>query len=170
MSTINIMIAVDVEASGVNPQENSILAIGGLDLANPGNTFYDECRIWDGADLSDEALAINGFTREQATDEGTKTEAELVIRAHADHCGPTLRTWFAVGDTAAHDGYTTSRVGPAWLPEEPGGWTYQDVTGAHGAVLYEGRSEQEAQHVLDAWLVDCPLTSGGRCYTHGGAA
>ncbi len=72
------MIILDVETSGIDPLKHSILSIGALDLDEPTNQFYDECRIWEGAVISDEALAINGFTKEQATDPGTKTEAELV--------------------------------------------------------------------------------------------
>lgn len=72
------MIVLDVEGSGLDPEKHSILSIGALDLDEPTNQFYDECRIWEGAELSDEALEINGFTKEQATDALTKSEAELI--------------------------------------------------------------------------------------------
>lgn len=72
------MIVLDIEASGVDPFKNSILSLGALDLDDPTNQFYDECRIWDGAHVEDEALAINGFSREEIADPTKKTEAELV--------------------------------------------------------------------------------------------
>lgn len=72
------MIVLDVETSGVDPERHSILSIGALDLDEPTNQFYDECRAWDGALISREALTINGFTEEQAKDPNTKTEAELI--------------------------------------------------------------------------------------------
>lgn len=72
------MIAVDVETSGVSPEKNSILSIGALDLTNPERRFYGECHIWEGASLSDESLAVNGISREEATDTTKKAEAELV--------------------------------------------------------------------------------------------
>lgn len=72
------MIAVDVETSGVSPEKNSILSIGALDITNPERRFYGECRIWEGASLSDESLAVNGISREEATDSSKKTEAVLV--------------------------------------------------------------------------------------------
>lgn len=72
------MIAVDTESSGLDPNKNSILSIGAIDTDNPADQFYDECRIWDGADISDEALAVNGFSRAEATDSNKKTEAELI--------------------------------------------------------------------------------------------
>lgn len=72
------MIIVDVESSGVEPAKHSILSIGAIDFLNPKNQFYGECRIWDGAHIMDEALAVNGFTREQITDTKKQTEKDLV--------------------------------------------------------------------------------------------
>ncbi len=72
------MLIIDVESSGVDPQKHSILSLGALDFYNPTNQFYDECRVWDGAHISDEALTVNGFTREEATEPTKKTEAELI--------------------------------------------------------------------------------------------
>jgi hypothetical protein len=69
-------------------------------------------------------------------------------------------TFFAVGDVGAHDGFVASREGPAWPTE--GGWTYQDVTGAHGTVLHEG-TEAECRATLDKWL-EC---DDDHCFTHG---
>lgn len=72
------MIVVDIEASGVDYQKNSIVSAGALDLENPENRFYMECRIWDGAHIEDAALAVCGFTREQITDPSKPSEADLV--------------------------------------------------------------------------------------------
>jgi len=72
------MIVVDIEASGVDYNKHSIVSIGALDFDNPTNQFYDECRIWDGAHIDNEALKINGFTREEITDANKKTEAEII--------------------------------------------------------------------------------------------
>lgn len=72
------MIAIDIEGSGTEPHVHSILSIGAVDMANPANTFYIECRAFDGAKIEDEALAVNGFTREQATDPAKPTEAEAI--------------------------------------------------------------------------------------------
>ncbi|HYF12974.1 MAG TPA: 3'-5' exoribonuclease [Candidatus Paceibacterota bacterium] len=72
------MIAVDVESSGTEPHVHSILSVGAVDLENPTRQFYAECRIWEGAKIEDEALAVNGFSRDQATDPNKQTEAQLV--------------------------------------------------------------------------------------------
>lgn len=72
------MIAVDVEATGTEPALHSILAIGAVDTEEPSNQFYDECRAFDGARIEEEALLVNGFSREEATDPNKKTEAELL--------------------------------------------------------------------------------------------
>ena len=72
------MIILDIEASGTNYQKHSILSIGALDFSGPEYRFYGECHTWEGAHIDDEALAVCGFTREQATDSTKQTEAQLV--------------------------------------------------------------------------------------------
>lgn len=59
------MIVIDVEATGVDPNKHSIVSIGAIEFENPENQFYVECRPWEGADISDEAMEVNGFTVEQ---------------------------------------------------------------------------------------------------------
>jgi DNA polymerase III epsilon subunit-like protein len=71
------MIAIDTEGSGIGPDTHSILSIGAVDMDNPTRQFYGECRVWEGAHINDEALAVNGFTREQIADSSKPTEAEL---------------------------------------------------------------------------------------------
>lgn len=72
------MLVVDVETSGLSPHKNSVLSIGALDLNNPDKRFYGECRIWDGAEINEEALAVNGFTKAEVNDTDKKSEAELI--------------------------------------------------------------------------------------------
>src|ERR1041385_3426156 len=72
------MLVVDVEASGTDYKKHSIVSVGALDFANPQNRFYEECRIWDGAHIMDEAMAVNGFTKAQVTDPHKQSEAELI--------------------------------------------------------------------------------------------
>ena len=72
------MMVVDIEASGTEYSKHSIVSIGALDLDNPDNRFYVECKIWEGADVMDGALEVNGFTLEEITDTSKKTEAEAV--------------------------------------------------------------------------------------------
>jgi len=72
------MIVIDIEGSGTEYHKHSIVSIGALDFSNPDNRFYGECRIWDGAHIMNEALAVNGFTKGEITDPTKKTEAALV--------------------------------------------------------------------------------------------
>lgn len=72
------MIIIDTEASGVNPLKNSLVSIGAVELGKPSNQFYEECCVWDGAHIDDEALAINGYKKEQLTDKNKKTDKEIV--------------------------------------------------------------------------------------------
>ena len=71
------MIIVDVEASGTDPNKHSMVSVGALDFANPSNRFYEECRIWEGAHIMDEALAVCGFSREEITDPKKQSEADV---------------------------------------------------------------------------------------------
>ena len=72
------MIVIDVECTGVDEIKHAILSVGAIDFDNPENKFYEECRAWGGAHIDDEALAINGFTREQCLDNTTQTDEELI--------------------------------------------------------------------------------------------
>lgn len=72
------MIILDVESSGLEAKDYSILSLGAVDLDDPTNQFYDECRVWDGAKIDEAALAINGFSEEEARDVSKKSEAELI--------------------------------------------------------------------------------------------
>ncbi len=72
------MLVIDAEMSGLDPKKNSIVSLGALDLDNPTNRFYAECRIWDGAEYNEESLAICGFTVEEITNPDKMTEGELI--------------------------------------------------------------------------------------------
>ncbi len=72
------MIVLDIEASGTEYDVHSIVSLGALELTNPTNRFYLECRVWEGADIMEEALAVNGFTVDQITDITKPTEEELL--------------------------------------------------------------------------------------------
>lgn len=72
------MIIVDVEASGIDPQKCSLVSVGAIDFDTPERRFYEECRVWDGAHIEEEALKVNGFTREQITDAKKQTDRELL--------------------------------------------------------------------------------------------
>jgi oligoribonuclease (3'-5' exoribonuclease) len=72
------MLIVDTECSGLRSERHSILSIGALDFRNPENRFYGECKVWEGASIMEDALDVNGFTQEQATDANKQSEAELI--------------------------------------------------------------------------------------------
>lgn len=67
-----------MEATGLNVRKHSIVSIGALELENPTNQFYMECRPWEGAELDDEAMAVNGFTEEELKDLSKPTLEEMM--------------------------------------------------------------------------------------------
>jgi len=95
------MLVIDVESSGTDPYKNSILSLGALDFEHSDNQFYDECRAWEGAHINDEALAVNGFTREEATDHSKKSEEEAVKSFIA--WAKELRDWTFAGQNPSFD-------------------------------------------------------------------
>ncbi|HIH58440.1 MAG: hypothetical protein QT08_C0019G0014 [archaeon GW2011_AR17] len=85
MGNPNKMIVIDVETTGVIPTKHSILSIGAIDFNNPENQFYEECRIWDGAQVMQDgeegmlsALKINGFTKEEIRDSKKKSQKQVL--------------------------------------------------------------------------------------------
>ncbi len=72
------MIVVDVEMSGLDVVRHAIVSVGAVDFERPERRFYRECRIWDGAAIDPEALAVNGFTAEQVTDSSKSTDEQMV--------------------------------------------------------------------------------------------
>jgi DNA polymerase III epsilon subunit-like protein len=88
------MLVVDCEMTGLEPDQHSIVSVGAIDFDHPERQMYEECRAWEGAKIEDEALEVNGFTREAVTDPGKQTEAELVHKYIAFGDG-TADTTFA---------------------------------------------------------------------------
>lgn len=72
------MIILDVETTGLNPEKNSLVSIAAINWDDPEDRFYEECRIWDGAEISPDALVVNGLTEEELIDPDKKTESDIV--------------------------------------------------------------------------------------------
>ena len=72
------MIVADIEATGIDFHKHSLLSIGAVDFEHPQRQFYGECRMWDGASIMSDALAVNGFTKQECTDSRKKSMKELM--------------------------------------------------------------------------------------------
>lgn len=72
------MIVLDMEMSGLDARRNSILSIGAVDLSNPSNQFYMECRLRPYAKADPEAMAVNGFTIKSIKDRRKVSEKEML--------------------------------------------------------------------------------------------
>jgi DNA polymerase III epsilon subunit-like protein len=97
------MIIVDVETSGTDTRYHSLVSIGAVDFDNPDDTFYKECHVFEGARIEDEALEVNGMTREQILDKSKPSEAEIIkdfiewIKDKNDHTVAGQNPSFDVG-------------------------------------------------------------------------
>lgn len=95
------MIVVDVETTGLDPQKHSIVSIGAVDFYAPSYQFYTECIIYPGAEISERALEINGFTEEQLYDP-TKPNLEQAINEFIEWTEKAVDKTFA-GENPAFD-------------------------------------------------------------------
>jgi DNA polymerase III epsilon subunit-like protein len=62
------MIIIDIEASGLDVDTYAMVSLGAVDFDNPERQFYAEPRMWDGAQSSEDSLAINGFSDAECRD------------------------------------------------------------------------------------------------------
>ncbi|PSO45853.1 MAG: hypothetical protein BRC25_00495 [Parcubacteria group bacterium SW_6_46_9] len=62
------MIVLDIEATGLDPDKHSVVSGGSVEFKQPENRFYLECQMENEKRVAQEALDINGFTREEVTD------------------------------------------------------------------------------------------------------
>ena len=72
------MIVLDVETTGLYPEKNSLVSIGAVSWDDPEDRFYEECRIWDGAEVNPLSLLYTGFSEEEIRDPEKKTESDIV--------------------------------------------------------------------------------------------
>lgn len=72
------MIVIDIETTGTDSRKHSIVSLGAVDFHFPLRTFYGECKIFDGAAISDHALMINGFRRAQLFDSNKLSDIDLI--------------------------------------------------------------------------------------------
>ncbi len=72
------MIVVDMESSGLDPVKHGLLSIGAVDFSNYKNTFYGECRLFEGGHIDKAALAVNGFSEGEIKDPKKQSDGELM--------------------------------------------------------------------------------------------
>jgi len=77
------MISIDWEFTWLNHITNSLVSLWAVDLSNPTNQFYAECRIWEGATWVDEALKINWYSVKEIQDPNKMSLVELVKKFDA---------------------------------------------------------------------------------------
>jgi len=59
------MIILDAEFTGLDPHKHSLISLGAFEFEKPENQIYLECLPWEGAEIMDDALEVNGFTEER---------------------------------------------------------------------------------------------------------
>jgi len=72
------MIVLDIETTGLDPELHGIVSIGAIDMRNPDESFYEECRIREGEKIDDNALEVNGFTLDECRDRNKQSTRDLI--------------------------------------------------------------------------------------------
>ena len=72
------MLVIDVETSGTDSRVHGILSIGGVDYLNPERQFYGDCRLWSEARVMDDALKVNGFSKDGLWNSNKQSEESLI--------------------------------------------------------------------------------------------
>jgi DNA polymerase-3 subunit epsilon len=58
------LIIIDCETTGLEPYRHALVSIGAVQYEDQEKEFYIEMRPADGSEISDQALEVNGYTRE----------------------------------------------------------------------------------------------------------
>ena len=73
------MIVLDIETTGLDPEQHVLLSIGAIDFLHPSETFYGECHIREGEKVDSEALELNGFSYDEVKDKTKQSARDLII-------------------------------------------------------------------------------------------
>lgn len=84
------MIVIDIETSGLDPNNHGILSIGAIDMKAPSRRFYQEARLHEDELYDPEAGKINGVSEKQARSVDKQSRQQL-LRNFAD--------WYAARPT-----------------------------------------------------------------------
>lgn len=72
------MIVVDIETSGIYPEQHGIWQIGALDYYNPQNTFLEESSIDEEDEITEDALKVIGKTKEDLRNKNKQSQKQLL--------------------------------------------------------------------------------------------
>ena len=74
------MIVLDIETSGVNPEENGIWQIGAFEIENPNNYFLEEGRIDEDDEIGEGSLKVTGKSKEYFLNKNKQSQKDLLIK------------------------------------------------------------------------------------------
>jgi DNA polymerase III epsilon subunit-like protein len=155
------MIVIDIEASGTNYQEHSILSIGAIEFENPRNQYYIECQLWEGASYMEEALAVCGFSLADITNPDKPREGE-VIRDFLAWAHPIYDRTLAGQNVSFDRDYLKAACGRAGLNWELAHRTIDTHTLAWMHMVISGKTPPiDAEHHRSALNLDAILNYCG---------
>lgn len=93
------MIVIDIETTGLDSEKHAVISLGAVELENPDHIFYSECRIFEGAEIDEDALVVNGFSEKDITDPTKQDPLVLLLGfiEYAKLCSDTTLAGLNVG-------------------------------------------------------------------------
>jgi len=83
---------------------------------------------------------------------------------HQEH---KMNIFLVIAKRAEHSAHVVvENLDDIWTPNNPAGWTYQELTGAYGDVLGEFESEEDANALYDLYMQCDAIENNRYCYTH----
>ncbi len=78
------LVIMDIEGSGGRTKNDpygtgSIVSLGAIDFSTR-DEFYEECRVMEGRGYDEEALEVNGFTKDEIYDKDRQSVLELLVK------------------------------------------------------------------------------------------
>jgi DNA polymerase III epsilon subunit-like protein len=137
MAKPEVLVSVDIEASGPSPGTGSLIAIGACLVDDPDVEFYGELRPIPGLPWVPSAEAVHGLSREHLAAEGLEPRAAMAAFASwLDEIGPEGSAPVFVGFNAPFDWMFVADYFHRFLGRNPFGVSAMDLKsvymGRHG--------------------------------------
>lgn len=153
-----VFISVDVETSGPNPSDFSMLSIGACLVDDPSLSFYVELKpVGDGFRQS--ALDVSGLTMEGLA--ATGTEAPVAMEQFAtwvDRVVPDGHSALFVGFNAPFDWMFVEDYFQRYLGRNPFGHSAVDVKAYYMGMTGSSWAETSMRHLAPRYLGGTPLS------------
>ena len=87
-----VMLAIDIETTGTDPNKNSIVSVAAINTNNVNSFFTMKIKPFDGAEIHADALDVNGFTVHELNNSRVSQDYKEGLHAFHEWVVPTKET------------------------------------------------------------------------------